>query len=184
MLVGVFADRVGVGAQVVLEAVFVPLHAAHDRIATPDVPDARKVLGGLRIAHGVLQFLAGQLVQDVVLDTRVVGGPGGLGLLGQLEGVLLELGEEGHPAQPHRLEDGVGGVKLGPLVLPDGVVLRELTVVAVLAGIDVVPQRRLLQARGGLPVLGESDGSPGVHRCQLLLADVVIQATTLLADAA
>ena len=39
---GVLRDEVRVGAQVVLQGVLMPLHASHDRVATPDVPHAGK----------------------------------------------------------------------------------------------------------------------------------------------
>ena len=63
------------------------------------------------------------------------------------------------------------------------VVLGELSVVAVLARVDVVPDGRLLEPNRTDVVLGERDRAPGVHGRELLLAHVVVEAATVLTHA-
>ncbi len=48
------------------------------------------------------------------------------------------------------------------LGLPDGhgVVVGEVALVAPLVGVDVVPARRVLQPRGGMPVAREGNRGP------------------------
>ena len=180
LLLGVLGDGVVVGAEVVLEGVLVPLHAPHDRVAAPDVPHAREVALGLGIAHRVLQLLALELLEHVPLDALVVGGPAFDRLLAQVQTVLVELRVEGHPPHAHGFEDLVRRVLFGQVVVRHRVVLGELPVVAVLARVHVVPDRRLLEAGGGLPVLAESDGGPGVDGGQLLLAHIVVETPAVL----
>ena len=181
VIVRVLCYRVGVRAQVVLQAVLVPLHAPHDGVPAPDVPHAGEVVFGLRIAHRVLQFLALELVQYVLLDTLVVGGSLVDSLFTQLQRVLVELRVERHPPHANGFVDLIGGVLLCHLVVGHRVVLGELPVVAILARVDVVPDGRLLEPDGVVPVLAERNRRPGVHRRQLFLSHVVVEAATVLA---
>ena len=56
-----------------------------------------------------------------------------------------------------------------------------MSVVAVLACVDVVPDRRLLETDGALVVLAEGDRRPRIHRRELLLPHVVVEPTAVLA---
>ena len=160
------------------------LHAAHDGVAAPDVPDPWMVLFRLRIPDRVFELLRFQLFEHVLRDARVILRAFGDGLPAELQRVLLELRIERHPAIAHRHEDGVGRVLAGHLVLRNRVVAGVLPVITVLAGIDVMPQRRLLKPNGSHPVPAEGQRAPGVLRRQLLLSHVVVQSTAVPADAA
>jgi hypothetical protein len=59
-----------------------------------------------------------------------------------------------------------------------------MTVVAILASVDVVPQRRLLEPDGLVPIFGEGNGAPRVHRRQFFLAHVMIEPAAVPSDAA
>ena len=97
---GLRGDGVGVGAEVVLEEILMPLGARHQGVAAPDEPDPRPVLGGVGILDGEAQLLLPQLgdrpVDDFLLSLR----PGFLRLAHQLQGVAVELGKKG--SQPRR----------------------------------------------------------------------------------
>ena len=113
----VLCDRVVVGTEVVLQGVFMPFHAPHDRVAPPDIPHAGMVLRGLRLAHRVRELLARELLEDVLPDRPIVGSSILDRLLAKLERVLLELRVEGHPSHTHRLEDLVGSVLPGQFIV-------------------------------------------------------------------
>ncbi len=113
--------------------------------------------------------------------------PGFLRLAHQLQGVAVELGEEGEPPPahgPHLVIDGVPpGDSLRPLCrVEPGLVGGAL--VAPLVAVDVVEGGGVLEARRSAPVEGPHQGRPGGDGGELLLADVVVQTAAVFPDAA
>ncbi len=170
-------------AKVMIEKVLMTLGTGADGVAAPDEPDARPILLGIGIGHGVTHFALAKLVEHVALDLVIGLRPGFARRLDELDRVDVELREVGHPAVAHRLDDEVSAVLVGDRVVGCRVVGALLAVVAPLVGVHVVPDGRLLHSRAAVPVARGHDGSPGVDRRQLLLPDVVVHPAAVDADA-
>ena len=80
--------------------------------------------------------------------------------------------------------DGVAGGEVARLGKRVQLLVLAGPLVAPLIGVDVVEAGGVLEPRGPCPVEREGERRPGRHRRELLLADVVVQAAAVLADAA
>jgi len=153
----------------------VPLGGGLQRVASPDVPDARPVLGGVRVLDRELQVLRLEPFHDALDD------------LDDVERVLLELREEGQPAVADRAHLRVHRVALGERfgvgLRRNGVVVGEFLLVTPLVAVHVVPARCVLKARARVPVPAHRDGAPRLHRRELFLADVVRESAAVGANA-
>ena len=178
-----------VRAEVVVEEVLVPLGRGHQRVAAPDEPQPRPGALGVRILDGELQsrdFLSESTMWSTTSPSSLA--PLSARLAHDIDRVLVELRVERQPAVLHRADVRVDRVPVGDaalgLVFGDAVVVPVALLVAPLVRVHVVPARGVLQARRRIPVLGERDVRPRLHRRQLLLADVVRQAAAVDAHAA
>ena len=138
-ILAILADGIGMSAEVVLEGVFVALHASHDGVATPDVPNSRIILFRFRIGNRILQFPGFKLFQYVLNDVGIIGRTVGDSFGAEIESVLLELRIERHPAVANRHEDGVCGMLASQVIRRNRVVTGVLPIIAVLAAVDVMP---------------------------------------------
>ena len=164
-----------------------PLGRGHQGVAAPDEPEAWPVLRRVGVLDRELELLLLELLDHPGADLGVGPGAGGPGLVHHRRRGAIELREEGEPAVAHGPDLVVHGVARGEVAgLGQRVELLVLggALVAPLVGVDVVEAGGVLQARRAGPVEREGQRRPGRHRGQLLLADVVVEAAAVLADAA
>ena len=165
------------------------LGAGHQRVATPDEPDARPVLLGVGILDGELHLLVLQPLDDPGDDRRRSSRLRlpraclttlNAGSSGTADRTAASPAARPAPACPSCVPAPCCAAER---VLRDGVIVGEVFLVSPLVGVDVVPARRVLQSRRREPVLRQSDRRPRLHRGQLLLTDVMRQSAAVDADA-
>ncbi len=138
-----------VGTQVVAKEELSTLGTGLHGIAPPHEPDPGPVLLSVGILNGQLDLAAAQLAGDAFDYLLVAPGTRCLGFTHQVQGVVSELGEEGHPSHSDGCGRQVDRVTFGPLGLRRNAgVVGEITLVAPLVAMDVVPYRCLLEAGG------------------------------------
>ena len=163
--------QVVVGSEQVLEEVLVALPRGAQQVRPPQREAARPVLRRVRILDRERERSVAQLVGDIGRHLL----PGRRGVVGDVEGVAVELRVGRHPTQSRGQRDGVHGVhacevaprqrrreRIGPIA-----------VVAPLVGVGVPVGRADHLARRTLPVGRPCHGGPPGHRTALLLAHVV-----------
>ncbi len=174
LVIPILGNGIGMGSQVVFEQVFMSLHAAHDGVPPPDVPEAGMVLFRIGISHRIFQFLGLQFFQHILFNLIIICSAVFHRFFTKIKRILIELRVERHPAHANCFIDQVRVVTVGPLILRRNIILTEMTIVTVLAGVDVVPDGRLLQAHATHPVLGKGNRTPGIHGRQFFLAYVMV----------
>ena len=147
----------------------------------------RPVLRRVGVLDRELELLLLELADHPGAHLGVGPGAGGPGVVHHRGGRSVELGEEGEPAEadgPDLVIHGVAGGELARLGKRVQLLVLAGPLVAPLVGVDVVEAGRVLQPRRAGPVEREGERRPGRHRGELLLADVVVEAAAVLADAA
>src|SRR6185312_4632742 len=181
----ILGDGVVVRSEVMAQEVLVPLGARLDRVAAPDEPYPRPALLSIGIIDRKAQLLVFDLLDDARDDVGVGLGAGAVGLGHDVEGVLVEVRREGHPAHAYRLCLEVHRVALGPARVRGCLgVFSELLLIAPLTAMGVVPGGRLHHPRRLAPVERHGDRIPGCNGGQLFLADVVVDAAAIDSTAA
>ncbi len=179
-------DVVVMRAEVMLEEELVAFGARHQRVAAPDEPDARPVFGRARMFDRKPQLALFELFDRVIANLLLRLRSGARGLGDDFGIGFVELRIERQPTAAHSFclqINRVAGSQRRLAVLRHGVIVGELALVAPLLCVDVMPRRRVLQARSRNPVFRESQRAPRSDRRELLLADVMIQTAAVLAHA-
>ena len=166
-----------VGAQQVLEEVLVALGRRAQQVRAPHRQDLGRVAGPVR----VLGREPHRAVLDPAHHMLGRGDPGRGGLVAEIERVLRERGERGHPAQTRRHGHQVRGAHPGEAVLARrrGEGVRAVRVVLPLPGVQVEERGRDHLPRRPRPVQTHRDLLEAGQRADLLLADVVGPAATV-----
>ena len=170
------------GAEQMLEEIFVALAGRAEQVGAPDEQIARPVLRIVGILAGELQLARFQRLGDVVLRLQ----PGGGGLWPTIERIGLELRRRRQPAHAlgaHIVVDQRAVPRTGRRGRRED--LRHVErLVAPLVGVGVEGRRRVHLPRRTAPIEGEGERQPAGLRPQLLLPDIVRPAAARLADAA
>ena len=181
-LAKVLAEHAILGAEQMLEEIFVPLAGRAQQVGAPDKEIARPILRRVGVVAGHVEIARLQRPGDIVL--RLEAGCGGLG--GDAERVLFQLRRRGQPAHAlgaHVVVDQRSIPRAGGRGRRKDVLHVE-RFIAPLVGMGVERGRAVDLARRARPVEAEGQRQPARLRPQFFLPDIMRPAAARFADAA
>ena len=182
VLAEVLAHHAVLGAEQMLEEIFVALAGRAEEVGAPDEQVARPVFRIVGIVAGQLQVARLQRLGDIVLRLQA----GRRGELGDLERIGLQLRRGRQPAHPlgaHIVVDQRAVPRAGRRRRRQDLLDVE-RLVAPLIGVGIEGRGRVHLPRRTPPVEAEGERRPAGLRPQLFLADIMRPAAAGLSDAA